>query len=590
MPQLSKSRLKRQTKGHAPILFSGFLLFMLLVLLTCMLLAVGWTTRGMTAVNNVDHFSPLHLVRPQQRQILRPESRAIESAQGKEEEDPHFITDAGNGHRREEPIHEDQSDANDQSESDTRDQSMDDDNVQGEKDPLLNEQPQNSAAALVPSIYQLPLGFQHVLQRAKEKQSFCHSLNLPMVINNNTLPDLPNHGIIHALESYRPDSPQDIDQWDCHLPPTTECNETQFTVVFMGYNPERLDMFRMHVLRMTDPHKSLKVWKGLIREVILVWNGPRELNETETGRTIQMWAESPRLPFRIIYPLKDGFPNDLMNRYHPRMNIQTKGILIYDDDGPFYSVPAVTSGFELWKRNSDAQIGAMARVLDLGKRALLEKEQQYSRYSEHDWIGQCRDKGDSARYNFNYFANFGANMVLPSGSFLHSQYLCFLWHPALEDIRRFVRAHPVHPDDVTVSTIVSQVSGRAPKVYSRRIVLEGARHTPKSRNEPLVQVETPDERRRRLLWDDGDTAIWAQKREASVNSLLSYFGSINSGANGWCYGTPYHVQNERHFDNNSNDTMGPDICDPWMARGHMLPWMTNESQPLDNCPGLREVS
>jgi hypothetical protein len=579
MPNLSKSRLKRQTKGHTPILFSRLLLFMLLFLMSCMLLAVGLLTRGMKAVNKVDHSSPLHLVRPQ-RQILRPESRPIESAQGK----PQLLADAVNGHVWEAPNHKEQpeSDADDQAETDPIDKTIADDNMQVENDLLLNEeQPPNSAAVLVPSNYRLPLGFQHLLQRAKAKQSFCHSLDLPMVVNNNTLPDLPNHGIIHALESYRPDSPQDVDRWDCHLPPTTECNETQFTVVFMGYNPERLDMFRMHVLRMTDPHKTLKAWKGLIREAILVWNGPRELNETETGRTIQMWAENPHRPFRIFYPLKDGFPNDLMNRYHPRMNIQTKAILFYDDDGPFYSVPAVTSGFELWKRNSDAQIGAMARVLDVGKRALLEKE-SYPRYSEHEWIGHCRDKGDSARYNFNYFANFGANMALPSGSFLHSNYLCFLWHPALEEIRTFVRAHPVHPDDVTVSTIVSHVSGRAPKVYSRRIKFEG--QTP--RNEQLAQVEAPDERRRRLLWDDGDTAIWAQKREASVNSLLSYFGSINSGANGWCYGTPYHVQNEFK----KNNTMGPDICEPWMARGHMLPWMTNESQPLDNCPGQREVS
>ena len=60
-------------------------------------------------------------------------------------------------------------------------------------------------------------------------------------------------------------------------------------------------------------------------------------------------------------------------------------------------------------------------------------------------------------------------MVLPSGSMLHSNYLCFLWHPALEEIRNFVLQHPVHPDDVTVSTVVSHLAGKAPRVYSRRL-------------------------------------------------------------------------------------------------------------------------
>jgi len=440
------------------------------------------------------------------------------------------------------------------------------------------------SSILVPKDYKLPLGFQHVLHRALKKQSFCRDLE-PVLSsvennssNNNAIPDLPNHGIIQALENYRPHTQQEAQLWNCQLPPTTECNETQLTVIFLGYNPERLDMFRRHVFQMTNPKPLKEAWKGLIREVILVWNGPRELYETETGRIIQEWADDPIKPFRIIYPLKDGFTNDLMNRYHPRMNITTKAILFYDDDGPFYKVPAVTSGFELWKRNANAQIGAMARVLNVQNRQLKEKE-SYPKYSEHEWIGHCREKGDSVRYNFNYFANFGANMVLPSGSFLHSNYLCFLWHPALEEIRAFVRAHPVHPDDVTVSTIVSHVSGRAPKVYSRRLNLTGWNTT------TITKKRRLQDDHRRLLWNDGDIGIWAQKRESSVNSLLSYFGSINSGANGWCYGTPYHVQNK--FD--VNTTMGQDICDPWIAQGNMLPWMTNDTRPLERCPELREV-
>ena len=431
--------------------------------------------------------------------------------------------------------------------------------------------------------YQLPLGLQQVLKRAKAKQSFCQDLSLSKVINNNTLPDLSNHGIIRALEKYRSQSQQDVDHWNCRLPPPTECNETQFTVIFLGWNPERLEMLHTQVAAMTEPRKKIKIWNNLIQEVILVWNGSRELNETNLGQIIQAWTENPHRNFRIIYPLKDGFPNDLMNRYHPRMNIKTKAILFYDDDGPFYKVKAITSGFELWKRNANAQIGAMARILNVGKRQLEEKA-TYLQYSEHEWIGHCREKGDDVKYNFNYFANFGANMVLPSGSFLHSDYLCFLWHPALAEIREFVRAHPVHPDDVTVSTIVSQVSGRAPKVYSRRINFEDWNGSARG-SRRLLHVDKSVEHRR-LLWDDGDIFVWAQKREAAVNSLLSYFGSINSGAKGWCYGTPYHIQNE-HKDNN---TMGPDICEPWIAKWYMLPWMTDQLQQLENCPGLRIVT
>ena len=431
--------------------------------------------------------------------------------------------------------------------------------------------------------YQLPLGLQHVLRRAKAKQYFCHDLSLPKFINNNSLPDLSNHGIIHTLESYRPHSQQDIDQWNCRLPPPTECNETQFTVIFLGWNPERIEMLHAQLAAMTEPRKKIKIWNNLIHEVILVWNGPRELNDTKLGKIIHKWAANPRRDFRIIYPLKDGFPNDLMNRYHPRMNIKTKAILFYDDDGPFYKVKAITSGFELWKRNANAQIGAMARVLNVGKRQLEEKA-TYLQYSEHEWIGHCREKGDDVKYNFNYFANFGANMALPSGSFLHSDYLCFLWHPALAEIREFVRAHPVHPDDVTVSTIVSQVSGRSPKVYSRRINFEGWIGNAKATRQLLETNKSMEHRR--LLWDDGDIFVWAQKREAAVNSLLSFFGSINSGAKGWCYGTPYHVKNE-HQDNN---TMGPDVCEPWIAKWFMLPWMTDELQELSNCPGLRIVT
>ena len=52
---------------------------------------------------------------------------------------------------------------------------------------------------------------------------------------------------------------------------------------------------------------------------------------------------------------------------------------------------------------------------------------------------------------------------------MDSNYLCFLWHPLFEEIRQYVRQHPINPDDGTVSVIISQLGGRAPKVYLRHI-------------------------------------------------------------------------------------------------------------------------
>mmetsp|Transcript_13089 Transcript_13089/g.18807 ORF Transcript_13089/g.18807 Transcript_13089/m.18807 type:complete len:468 (-) Transcript_13089:134-1537(-) len=449
--------------------------------------------------------------------------------------------------------------------------------------------------------------------------------------NNETatttlIADLPPFGIIHALQSYSPKTVSERDAWNCRLPPPTECQETQFTVIFLGYRPDRLTKFRNQVRKMTLQNQQH--WNGLIKEVLLVWNGNRELSESQAGNLILKWAEDPNIPLRIFYPLKEGFSNDLMNRYHPRFNVTTKAILYYDDDGPFYSVPAVTSGFEMWKRNSNAQIGAMARRLDLSKRGQAEKEdkqQQYQKeqqqsstfgqqqqkqqqyhHSEFQWISHCRrgdsntgEQGDTVRYNFQHFAQSGANMVLPSGSFLHSDMMCWIWHPALEEIRKFVRAHPVHPDDVTVSTVVSHINGRAPQVYSRRMnknkqnqeatntnttittttTTKLAEEDNEEDNEETEEAvpEAADHRHgRRLLWDDGNHGIWAQKRESAVNSLIGYFGSINSGSNGWCYGTPYH------------DTVH-NTCVPDQADFGMIPWMAPDHTPLV-CPEVRRIT
>jgi len=467
-----------------------------------------------------------------------------------------------------------------------------------DEDPHMHE---GKAGDVLDDDYELPLGFQHVLARSKRMEHHCSSLppldfeekvSNDEILNSttiSTMADLPPFGIISALKSYQPKTASEVSDWDCQLPPRTECGETQMTAVFLGYRPDRLQKFSNQVRKMLDP----EIWAGLIKEVILVWNGNLSLKDTDKGRTILRWAKDPEKPFRIVYPLQEGFSNDLMNRYHPRWGVSTKAILFYDDDGPFYSIPAVTSAFEYWKRNANSQIGAMARLLDLGPRAQAEKKElrQSSNVVSNDdlWVSNCRVHGDNVKYHFQHFAQTQANMALPSGSILHRNFLCFLWHPALEPIRQFVRAHPVHPDDVTVSTIVSHVSGRPPQVYSRRLNPPDTTPANNATNnkdsneeeeeegkEEETMEELDQQRRRRLLWDDGNTRIWAAKREAAVNSLVGYFGSLNGGSDGWCFGTPYHDKEI-------------DFCFPAQARYGMLPWMAEDNTPLP-CPQIREIT
>lgn len=470
-------------------------------------------------------------------------------------------------------------------------------NVSNVKEAPLQQE--NDAAASIVDISKLPLGFQSVLKRSRAAQDFCNTLPIQKDQQHHTLTvgnvtehvaDLPDFGIVQALLNYTSFTHNDTTHdWQCQVPPPTECNTTHFTVIFMGYNPDRLNALKRQVFSMTQPNSQ---WSTVVKEAILVWNGPRNLTETDNGQRLYKLSQE-RDNFRIFYPLLEGFPNDLMNRYHPRFNVTTAACMFYDDDGPFYSFDATHGGFELWKRNANAQVGAMARKLDLVKTRQQQQEafSNIEPYDDHAFIQHCRLQGDQVRYNYFEFANYGARMVLPSGSFLHRNYLCFLWHPALEEVREFVRHHPVHPDDITVSTIVSHVAGRAPKVYSRRI-------NPKQKEQVVVVVtknETADTARRRrlqqqqqdyhkndyprrrLLWQDVSKDDWATMRSMAVNSLVSYFGGVNSGSLGWCHGTPQQEQV-------TNKGKTSAICKPEMANIGMLPWMTEDNKPKDTCP------
>ena len=500
------------------------------------------------------------------------------------------------------------------------------------------QQGQQPVTAVLPLLeWRLPHAFDNVLYRAQEVQSRCaswhssshgkqnndkpvvfdNSTTMPF-LNNETVATLPAFGILQDIVDWKeairqgriPDAVSADERrrnephtWQCTLPSRKECRPTHFSVVFMAYNPDRLKI----TLEQIQIMLTAEGWTDLVKTIVLVWNGPRAIEESAAGRDLLQFQQAHADQFSIAYPLKMGFPNDLMNRYHPRVveNVTTKAILYYDDDGPFYSLAAIQAGFELWKRHASAQIGAMARQIDYGPRQHTEYNKLTAGGTKHNdrlFVSHCDNlPSDVLEYNYKYFANYDANMVLPSGSFLHANYLCFLWHPVLERVRKFVRDHPAHPDDMTVSWIVSQLAGRAPRVYSRRLKAaedDQSIKQQRQRQRFLLSQEIGNEtqhlvdassaarqdahydeqrlrhhRRRNLMlninWDAGAgmtdaKRYWAALRSVAVNSLARYFGSINSGSIGWCEGTKYY------------NSKVPGKCDPAMARQGWLPWMIDD--------------
>lgn len=453
-----------------------------------------------------------------------------------------------------------------------------------------------------------------MLLRAQGKRNICQQDDKSFIgfdkryqqlfgADNQTLATLPAFGIIEALEKF--DFHAVDPKWQCQMPPENECAETQLTVVFMAYNPDRLGVTFSEIRKLL----SRDAFQNLVKECVLVWNGPRAVDESQEGRQLLEFAKTN--PLRVEYPLKMGFPNDLMNRYHPDVvKISTKAILYYDDDGPFYSYKAIESGFELWKRHARAQIGAMSRQINYSPRQLKERRDMDAEPNDRLFVTHCDNLHDKVEYNYFYFANYDANMVLPSGSMLHSNYLCFLWHPAFDEIRQFVLAHPVHPDDITVSTIVSHLAGRAPRVYSRRLnkqdpAMNAALGFPtkKAGRRRLDEKDSDDEEEMEekkdeeilaiavdesskpkgagiggICWDCGSgmtekKKIWADLRSQAINTLIRYFGSINSGSIGWCAGTQFYMPNK-----------SDGKCKPIMARQGWLPWMADDGTPKATCP------
>lgn len=505
--------------------------------------------------------------------------------------------------------------------------------------------------------------FQNVIERAHRSEKTCahlkpeHPDELKIREPITDVPFLPEFGIASFLEKAL--TGHEAPEWgQCSLPPATSCDLDQVSVIMMAYNEDGLYTIKSNIIS-----GGQKLYpRRIIDEIILVWNGPdrASLEESPSGKILLKWRDEGKIPLRLFICAEHGLGNNLLNRYHPLIQPKNEAILFFDDDGPYFFEHTVEAGFELWKRNSGRQIGCMARhfeaqnserqlklhmeAMGIAIDEVLEGRQtatyNINSDAQQPFIPHCRSHdGDNVRYNYNSFSNFHAQMVLPSGSFLHRNFLCFIWHPAFEELRQFVLAHKTHPDDITVSTIVSQVTGRAPRVYTRRMHkrnakdVQGDKIVDKKDNlvAPIVMLppKQRDEERRlldasfisdtngefdgheysfevenifvtekdaeeyekymfeRVVRMGGDEEQhlrrrllwnnddWGNLREDALNSIVGYFGSFNGGSVGWCLTTKFHTKTAKEHLH---------WCEPEISGLDWAPWVNEGGVGYDECP------
>lgn len=468
--------------------------------------------------------------------------------------------------------------------------------------------------------------FKSVIERVKWTEEQCNNVpehhvdTLTKSLEKATdLPPLPEGGVAVALERWLEDSASEkqavdktaIDNDDknvyptCYLPPPKSCNVSTYTLVIMSHTTERLEAFM-------DPLETMvNTWPGLT-EVIIVWNSPRTTLTSASDKIQQQlatkllsWDTDPNHPLRIFFSLEEGLANNLLNRYHPKIQPKNEAVLYFDDDGPFFQKEAmVDSGLEMWKRNSNVQVGAFPRNIrylskrmkEAGKKGLMDSIDIITNnvHGDDDSGGVtyppftpfCRNvTGDHVEYNYFTFPDYNAHMLLPSGSILHRNYLCFIWHPAFEELRNWVVHHKTMPDDMTVSTLVSHLSGRAPRTVPQKIhtfhagrrLMEDHSVYYSSSDIGVNDAPIPNQYHRRLLWRNPN---WAKWREEAINSILNYFGSIHPGTVGWCAGTKYSQDHHKHHYE----------CKPGVPSLNMLPWINEGGVGYDHCPPNERVT
>ncbi|KAL7541605.1 hypothetical protein ACHAXR_011063 [Thalassiosira sp. AJA248-18] len=456
--------------------------------------------------------------------------------------------------------------------------------------------------------------FESIIKRVKWTEDQCSSVP-PDQRNSVTkplktatdLPMLPEGGVAPALERWLkenpPSSANNGDYPTCYLPPPKSCNVTTYTLVIMSHTTERLQAFMDPLSSMIDS------WPGLT-EVIIVWNSLRETltkkiddKQRSYARKLLHWDEDASHPLRIFFSLENDLTNNLLNRYHPKLKPKNDAVMYFDDDGPFWSKEAmVFGGLELWKRNSNVQVGGFPRNIrflsdrmkglektNLQKSIdiIVKDVDGYSGVKHPTFTPLCRNvTGDHVEYNYFTFPDFAGHVLLPSGTLLHRNFLCFIWHPAFTELRQWVVAHKTMPDDMTVSTLISHLSGRAPRTfprevstgYGRRLTAEDNMNDPMGVNSEhindhnLLQSPQPDQSHRRLLWKQKN---WGGMREEAINSILGYFGSIHPGTVGWCASTPHMKNNNRGV---------PFVCHPEKPTLDLIPWLTEWGVGSTQCP------
>jgi hypothetical protein len=482
--------------------------------------------------------------------------------------------------------------------------------------------------------------FEKMLERSSDDAKTCSNLHPdhlgdPKAKDFDTgVPPLPENGIHEALKAWidgghtaRGDYPM------CELPPTKSCHVSQYSLILMSHT--------------VDDNKRLgKLANGIkdfaqrpeTAEIILVWNSERKVleeSEKKDAKRVVDWNNDESHPLRIFYSLENGLQNNLLNRYHPMIKPKQEAIVYFDDDGPFYDEGPMRAGFNLWKFNSDVQVGSLTRNIRYPSKRMDDLQNKATElaadhYRKNTWqthvhpydkegVNQameaanekepgypqftpiCRDEtGDNVEYNYFVFPNYKAHMSLPSGSILHRNYLCYVWHPVFNEIRQFILDHPTHPDDMTISTLVSHLTGKPLRTFARHFQKEKKRRNlreevdqsatiienleeidSESIGNDIVSVMANDvetipqnERRRRLLWQQKD---WGNMREEAINSILGYFGSINPGSVGWCAGTEY----EKPAKGKGNMKFN---CEPEFPKADMVPWMNEGGLGYDECP------
>jgi len=423
-----------------------------------------------------------------------------------------------------------------------------------------------------------------MLKRADKSKSVCKFTISQNRHVNNTLNDvqLKPGGIVDAIRQWIHSTNEQHNV--CRLPPAKSCNTKAYTIIIMAHNTDRFKKLGIAL------KEVFFKWKGAT-EIVLVWNAPRtdllkkSTNTTDNSYSIikdmLQWNVNPTHPFRIFYSFEHGLTNNLLNRYHPSIAPINEMLIYFDDDGPFYTTSKliIKSGIELWKRNSNIQIGNYGRRVAFTDERIttqldnvLEKTVQQAitndmKQNKDNFVPFCRNDNDGEYEYTDSKADFGSHIILPTGSIIHRNYLCFIWHPAFDDeARQFVSEHITKPDDMFVSLLIAHLSDRGPKLYPRKKYVGYIKGLNKSNT--INEVST---NHRRLLWEN--TEGWFQARTDAANSLMRYFGSIPPPSVGWCVGSPYLFHNGSRYE-----------CSVDYPKMEMLPWMNDWGPSYHQCP------